>query len=79
MTGSVSRVKERVLRDGSLVHAYRNRAQTRVQQKYDWEYVVDRYEELFARMAGQSPPERQSTQTDSEHTEQRAFSRSASA
>src|ERR687895_2751648 len=39
---------QRVLRDGSLVHAYRNRAQTRVQQKYDWEYVVDRYEELFA-------------------------------
>lgn len=70
---------QRVLRDGSLVHAYRNRAQTRVQQKYDWEYVVDRYEELFARMAGQSPPERQSSQTHSEHTEQRAFSRSASA
>ena len=41
---------QRVLRDGSLVHAYRNRAQARVQQKYDWEYVVDRYEELFARM-----------------------------
>ena len=70
---------QRVLRDGSLVHAYRNRAQTRVLQKYDWEYVVDRYEELFARMAGQSPPERQSSQTHAEHTEERAFSRSASA
>jgi len=70
----------RVLRDGSLVHAYRNRAQARVQQKYDWEYVVDRYEELFARMAGQEPPERQSSQTQSEHpTEQHALSRSASA
>jgi glycosyltransferase involved in cell wall biosynthesis len=70
---------QRVLRDGSLVHAYRNRAQTRVLQKYDWEYVVDRYEELFARMAGQSPPERQSSQTHAEQTEQRALSRSASA
>jgi glycosyltransferase involved in cell wall biosynthesis len=70
---------QRVLRDGSLVHAYRNRAQTRVQEKYDWEYVVDRYEELFARMAGQQPPERQSSQTQSEHTEQGALSRSASA
>lgn len=69
---------QRVLRDGSLVHAYRNRAQTRVLQKYDWEYVVDRYEELFARMAGQSPPERQSSQAHPEHAEQRAFSRSAS-
>ena len=70
---------QRVLRDGSLVHAYRNRAQARVQQKYDWEYVVDRYEKLFARMAGQSPPELQSSQTHAEETEQRAFSRSASA
>jgi len=43
---------QRVLRDGSLVHAYRNRAQTRVQQNYDWDYVVDRYEELLAKMAG---------------------------
>jgi glycosyltransferase involved in cell wall biosynthesis len=70
---------QRVLRDGSLVHAYRNRAQTRVQQKYEWEYVVDRYEELFARMAGQQPPERQSSQTQSEHAKQPSFSRSASA
>jgi hypothetical protein len=41
---------------------------------------VDRYEELFARMAGQEPPERQSSQTHSEHPrEQHALSRSASA
>src|SRR2546421_10561152 len=43
---------QRVLRDGSLVHAYRLRAQERVKKYYDWEHVVDRYEELFARMAG---------------------------
>ncbi len=49
---------QRVLRDGSLVQAYRNRAQARVQQAYDWDYVVDRYEELLAKMAGLPIPER---------------------
>jgi glycosyltransferase involved in cell wall biosynthesis len=43
---------QRVLRDGSLVQAYRNRAQLRVQKYYDWERVVDQYEQLFARMSG---------------------------
>jgi glycosyltransferase involved in cell wall biosynthesis len=45
---------QRTLRDGSLVQAYRQRAQARVRQHYDWEHVVDRYEELFARMTGQT-------------------------
>lgn len=44
---------QRVLRDGSLVQAYRNRAQQRVQSRYDWDSVVDQYEQLFARMSGQ--------------------------
>ena len=44
---------QRVLRDGSLVHAFRNRAQLRVQNHYDWDHVVDQYEELFRRMTGQ--------------------------
>jgi len=43
---------QRVLRDGSLVQAYRNRAQQRVQSRYDWDTVVDQYEQLFARMSG---------------------------
>jgi glycosyltransferase involved in cell wall biosynthesis len=43
---------QRVLRDGSLVHGYRNRAQLRVQKYYDWERVVDEYEQLFAKLAG---------------------------
>ncbi|HEV2913894.1 MAG TPA: glycosyltransferase [Pyrinomonadaceae bacterium] len=47
---------QRVLRDGSLVSAYRNRAQARVQQYYDWERVVDRYENLFAKMTGRPAP-----------------------
>jgi len=45
---------QRVLRDGSLVQAYRNRAQQRIQSNYDWEQVVDQYEQLFARMSGQT-------------------------
>ena len=47
---------KRVLRDGSLVQAYRNRAQQRIQKVYDWESVVDQYEQLFARMSGQETP-----------------------
>ncbi len=47
---------QRVLRDGSLVHSYRNRAQARVQEHYDWDYVVDQYERLFAKMAGRPLP-----------------------
>jgi glycosyltransferase involved in cell wall biosynthesis len=47
---------KRVLRDGSLVQAYRNRAQQRIQKVYDWESVVDQYEQLFARMSGREVP-----------------------
>src|SRR5207253_8163150 len=70
---------QRVLRDGSLVHSYRNRAQARVQDAYDWDYVVDQYERLFAKMAGQPLPETdQSTATESTPQE-KSLSRSASA
>jgi glycosyltransferase involved in cell wall biosynthesis len=48
---------QRVLRDGSLVHSFRNRAQARVLEYYDWDYVVDQYERLFAEMAGLPLPE----------------------
>jgi len=48
---------QRVLRDGSLVQAYRNRAQQRVQSQYDWDTVVDQYEQLFARMSGHEIPQ----------------------
>jgi glycosyltransferase involved in cell wall biosynthesis len=47
---------QRVLRDGSLVQAYRNRAQQRIEAHYAWDGVVDEYEQLFARMCGQAPP-----------------------
>ena len=45
---------QRVLRDGSLVQSFRHRAQARVREHYDWEYVVDQYEKLFAAMAVKS-------------------------
>jgi glycosyltransferase involved in cell wall biosynthesis len=48
---------QRVLRDGSLVHSYRNRAQARVLEFYDWDFVVDQYERLFAKMASLPLPE----------------------
>ena len=58
---------QRVLRDGSLVQAYRNRAQLRVQKHYDWERVVDQYEDLFGQMSGlpRATQEDSSTQFDS--------------
>jgi glycosyltransferase involved in cell wall biosynthesis len=54
---------QRVLRDGSLVHSYRHRAQTRVQRLYDWEAVVDHYEHLFTQMSNQ-PSERHEDLTE---------------
>ena len=74
---------QRVLRDGSLVQSYRQRAQARVREAYDWDYVVDRYEELFARMADLPlPSENQravesSTATQSDRD--KSLTRSASA
>ncbi len=56
---------QRVLRDGSLVHSYRNRAQARVQELYDWDYVVDQYERLFAQMARKLIPQAIQTTTES--------------
>jgi glycosyltransferase involved in cell wall biosynthesis len=70
---------QRVLRDGSLVHSYRNRAQARVKEFYDWDYVVDRYEELFAKMAGQPLPAKASGVELENEPQKASISRSASA
>jgi glycosyltransferase involved in cell wall biosynthesis len=71
---------QRVLRDGSLVQSYRNRAQSRITEKYDWEYVVDRYEELFATMAGKTPsPSRDFEDEPTPVPAEKSFSRSTSA
>ena len=69
---------QRVLRDGSLVQSYRNRAQARVQEMYDWDYVVDQYESLFASMAGKPLPEKVVEEPASANQE-KSLSRSASA
>ena len=47
---------QRVLRDGSLVQSYRHRAQDRARRNYDWERVVDQYEQLFSEIAGITQP-----------------------
>jgi glycosyltransferase involved in cell wall biosynthesis len=70
---------QRVLRDGSLVHSYRNRAQIRARDVYDWDHVVDQYEQLFARMAGQQAPETGSAEVDEAVLEEAELSRSLSA
>ncbi|HEX5708031.1 MAG TPA: glycosyltransferase [Pyrinomonadaceae bacterium] len=59
---------QRVLRDGSVVNTYRRRAQERVRSFYDWEYVVDCYENLFARMAGREEPRRPPRARETETT-----------
>jgi len=72
---------QRVLRDGSLVHSYRNRAQARVLEYYDWDYVVDQYERLFAKMAGLQLPERDRAnikRSEAASGREKSLSRSAS-
>lgn len=72
---------QRVLRDGSLVHSYRNRAQARVLEYYDWDYVVDQYERLFAKMAGLQLPERDRAnikRSEAASDREKSLSRSAS-
>ncbi len=59
---------QRVLRDGSLVHAYRQRAQLRIRSNYDWDRVVDQYEQLFARMCGQVVHTSQSASSETADT-----------
>jgi glycosyltransferase involved in cell wall biosynthesis len=54
---------QRVLRDGSLVQSYRHRAQLRVQQFYDWDRVVDEYEQLFRELTGIVRPADPSSRT----------------
>ena len=69
---------QRVLRDCSLVQAYRNRAQARVQDAYDWNYVVDQYEALFARMAGVTLPQRDAIPATASTSARETVARSSS-
>jgi glycosyltransferase involved in cell wall biosynthesis len=73
---------QKVLRDGSLVHSYRNRAQARVLEYYDWDYVVEQYERLFAKMTGLQLPERDRadiTRSEAASAREKSLSRSARA
>jgi glycosyltransferase involved in cell wall biosynthesis len=70
---------QRVLRDGSLVHSYRNRAQARAREHYTWDRVVDQYEQLFAQMAGQPLPEKDQITDAEPASQEKSLSRSASA
>src|SRR5215216_5487066 len=54
--GDLAAQLQKVLRGGATVAQYRQRAQARVRERYDWEHVVDEYEGLFARMAGVERP-----------------------
>jgi glycosyltransferase involved in cell wall biosynthesis len=69
---------QRVLRDGSLVHSYRNRAQARAREHYTWDRVVDQYEQLFAEMAGQPLPEIDPTTVTESAPQEKSLTRSAS-
>ena len=60
---------QRVLQDGALVNAYRQRAQARVRERYSWERVVDQYEELFARLTARMSGERRRNAVESEESD----------
>jgi glycosyltransferase involved in cell wall biosynthesis len=72
---------QRVLRDGSLVHSYRNRAQARAREHYTWDRVVEQYEQLFAEMAGRPLPtagQATATESPSDSVGKKSLTRSAS-
>jgi glycosyltransferase involved in cell wall biosynthesis len=55
---------QRVIDDPAIIGAYRHRAMARVTERYNWEQITDRYEELFARLAGVEIPASRPAPTD---------------
>src|SRR5215475_1323278 len=47
---------QRVINDPTIISEYRRRAMDRVNERYNWERITDRYEVLFARLAGVKIP-----------------------
>lgn len=41
-----------IVDDENFVEQFRNKAQERIRQQYSWESITDKYEQLFAKMAG---------------------------
>jgi glycosyltransferase involved in cell wall biosynthesis len=55
---------QRVIDDPEIIGEYRHRAMARVTERYNWEQITDRYEELLARLAGVEIPARRVASTD---------------
>jgi glycosyltransferase involved in cell wall biosynthesis len=55
---------QRVINDPAIISEYRRRAMKRVNDLYNWERITDRYEELFARLAGVKIPAIKPAQAD---------------
>ena len=49
---------QRVIDDPTIIGEYRHRAMTRVIERYNWDRITDRYEELLSRLAGVKIPAR---------------------
>lgn len=52
---------QEVLSNKMTIAAYRQRAQQRILERYTWDQVVDQYERLLARLAGQELPQRRAS------------------
>src|SRR5262245_4236487 len=55
---------QRVIDDPTIISEYRHRAMMRVIERYDWERITDRYEELIARLAGVNISDRRPAPAD---------------
>jgi hypothetical protein len=55
---------QRVIDDPAIIAEYRHRAMNRVNERYNWERITDRYEELLARLAGVEIPARKPVPAD---------------
>jgi glycosyltransferase involved in cell wall biosynthesis len=58
---------QRVIDDPAIIAEYRHRAMDRVNERYNWERITDRYEELLARLAGVEIPAGKPAPADPSH------------
>jgi glycosyltransferase involved in cell wall biosynthesis len=58
---------QRVIDDPAIIAEYRHRAMNRVNERYNWERITDRYEELLARLAGVEVPASKPAPADQAH------------
>jgi hypothetical protein len=55
---------QRLIDDPTIIGEYRHRAMSRVIERYNWERITDRYEELLARLADVKIPARRPAPAD---------------